>query len=252
MDLNVVYVVDRDAVAEADGKRVAGEYSEIGGVFEHAAQAPRSEHRVVGKQPVKSAVFAVLCHYAEALVAAADYVDHSHIGHDEHVAQRAHFAHELGGYLPAGAVLVEADPRAGMAALARVGERTVGAAGKAHAAGDEVVDELLRVSYHAVDRGGVVLVVAGAHGVFEVALIVGLVHQPADAALGEVAVRLVGGVLADYEYLFVPWQVERAVEPCNARAHDYNVVILFKLYHKTSGMARRDMKNAAAAKPRRS
>lgn len=103
---------------------------------------------------------------------------------------------------------------------------------KAHSAGDEVVYEFLRISYHTVNRGGVVFVVSRTHSIFKIALIVVLVHKAADSALGKVAVRLVGGILADNKNFSVPRQIERAVEPRNARAYDNYVVILIKFNHK--------------------
>ena len=137
----------------------------------------------------------------------------------------------MSGYLPARGVLVKAYAGTGVPALLGVCQRAVGVAGEVDAQRYEIVDYLLRTAYHSVYRGGVVFVVPGAHGVVEIAVVVGVGGQAADAALGEVAVGLVGRVLADDEHLLFGREIERTVEPGNARPHYYNIVFFIEFYH---------------------
>ena len=120
---------------------------------------------------------------------------------------------------------MEEDARTGVRALPRVDEPAARVALEAHAVGDEFVDGLARVADHAAHGAGIVLVMSRAHGVLEIALLVPLVVQDADAALRQKGVALPRAALADEQHALRSGQMQGAVHARDARADDERIGI---------------------------
>ena len=116
MDLDVVGMLERDAVLLCDAHAVSREQRIVRAVHEEAADATRGKKRMVRMQAKHRAV-APYSHKACAvrraiLVLALDKVDHLSVLEDLDVFELLHLCQKLCRDLLARDVLVEEDPRA--------------------------------------------------------------------------------------------------------------------------------------------
>ena len=146
---------------------------------------------------------------------------------DLHIGKLPHLSQELGSDLFARHVVVEEDARARMPAFAREAEAPLFVAREQHAAADQLVDHGGRAQDHLPHGGLVVLVMAGAHGVFKIAGKVVLPAQHADAALGKEGIALVRFRLCQHDDAPAARQVERTAQPRHARARDEHVAAVY-------------------------
>ena len=89
--LDIVDIVHRDAVLQADGDAVARQYSEIGRLFENTAYTSARKYRVIGVNLFYAVP--VLYHYSEALVPVLYNIEHNGFGSDFNVFKRLHLFH---------------------------------------------------------------------------------------------------------------------------------------------------------------
>ena len=230
-------MIDGDAVLERNAYAVPRQDAEVGGVPEQSAHAARREYGVARKDGGQLARPVVPHERAQTLCLALieQQIDHRRVRHQADVGQLFDRAQEVQADLLARAVGMKDDARTGMRALARVGKFAALRALEPHAVSDELVNGLARVADHAAHGVGIVLVVARAHGVLKIALLVPLVVQDADAALREEGVALFQPALTDDKRLRLLGQVQGAVHARDTRAHD-ECIDIFALHCASSNI----------------
>ena len=226
VDLHIVEVLDLYPAAHGDGERVARQVAVVGGVFEQSPHTAGGKQRIAGINGAKAPVFAA---DDAAPAGAFGYDDIQKLGvfADLHVGELPHLSQELGSDLFARHVVVEEDARARMPAFAREAEAPLFVAREQHAAADQLVDHGGRTQDHLPHGGLVVLVMAGAHGVFKIAGKVVLPAQHADAALGKEGIAFIRFRLCQHDDAPAARQVERTAQPRHARARDEHVAAVY-------------------------
>ena len=227
VNLHVVGVLKRDVVGARDVQRVAGEAGEVRGALVRAADAAARPHRCL-RVDAQRASGGVECRDAAAtLVAravfAGENIVHARVFQDAHVAKLAHGGQQLRGDLGAGGVVVEADARAAVRALARVAQLAGLVAFEVHAVVNQAVDDAAAGANHQVYAFAAVFEMSGAQRVLEERRVVVSVVLHADAALRQHGVALVDGGLRQDDHGKLARQVKRAVQPGHAAAHDDHV-----------------------------
>jgi hypothetical protein len=129
-------MVHSHAVLNANGKGIARQIAEVGGVFVNAAYPARSKHGVICIQSVKATVFKIFGNNAVALLVIANYIKHSDERHDKNIFSRPRGLHKFGGNFLARAILVEANTGEFMPAFLGVRKRTVRVSRKIYAERD--------------------------------------------------------------------------------------------------------------------
>ena len=208
MDLHVVHVLKRDAVARGDVACVAGKAREVGGTRVRAADAAAGPKRLTCEdtqlRPVgrmrKDAAAARLRLAVLAVILRDQDVVHAGVLQDADVGQLAHASKQRGGDLVAGDVAVEADARTAVRALAGVAKVARLVALEVHAAFHQVRDDAAACADHQIHAFAAVLVVARAQGVLEKRRVVGVVVLHADAALRQHGIAFAHGRLRQHHH----------------------------------------------------
>ena len=228
VDLDVVHVVELDAMGLADAAAVAGEAAVVGGVLVEAADAARCQQGVAGPDGERARGVAREDAGAARVRAALFFykkVLHHGVLHDADVGQAADLGEKCGRNRLARRVLVVDDAVATVGALARVVKIARIRAVEVHAVAHQLADHVAARPDHGVHALGPALIVAGAHRVVEPGVVVVVVAHHADTTLREHGVAVVDSLLGEHDHPQVAGEVQGREEPRHAAADDRDVAV---------------------------
>ena len=221
MDLNVVDVLQLDVVLQRQSQRVSREVTVVGGVLEQSADAARCQNGVICVNGGIRAV-RVVSDDAEALVLLADQIHHGVAFNEGDVCPRFGSLQQMAGDLLARFVLMEQDPRAGMGPLLGIDE-FLAVLGELNAEIHQISDHLSGGADHNIHRVGIVFVVSRPHGVLIKGVVIRVVPQNANAALGQEGITFGGNALGHDGHAFVGGEVQGTVKSRNTAANDHDI-----------------------------
>ena len=209
MDLNVINMLQLDAVFEGKRDGVTRQVLIVGRMLEDTADAACGKYGIVRPNSGINAVFVVTDDTA-ALVTFTNEVNHRVVFDDGDILPRSCGFKQVRGDLLAGLVLVEQNTLMGVRPLTRVNKR-LPVLLKANAKGYEIRNDLLRGMDHDMYRIGIVLVMSRLHRILVEGVVIVLVTQHADAALRKIRVASASLILGYYYYTLFFRQIQGAI-----------------------------------------
>ena len=141
------------------------------------------------------------------------------------IGKSLHGAQEDGGDLLPGHIFVKTDAGPGVSAFLCVEKGSVRIFGETDAQTEQMINDGTAAPDHDIDAFPAILVMAGPHGILKVGIVIIVIPEDADAALGQHGIAGGKAALGQKQYFLVGRQVEGSVEPCNAAAGDGRVKV---------------------------
>ena len=123
--------------------------------------------------------------HAGALAIFFQNVSHGGVFHDGDVGERLHGAKKHSGDFLAGHIFMKTDAWTGVGALFCVKQGTVRILSEADTQAQQVVNDGPAAPDHDIDTLPTVLVMAGTHGILKIGIVIIVIPEDADAALGQ-------------------------------------------------------------------
>ena len=184
-------------------------------------------------------------------------IRHSSVLHDTNIFKRTHLCEQLTRNLFSGHILMEQDTRSGVGALSgkciiiqkvylpfrllfirlfrfflslrRILFRAAVFPLKLHAISDQLPDNFPGAADHNVHRLFSVLIMPCPHRIFKIALIVRLIFEHTDSALGKERIATLGIFLCNNKDFPVPGQIQGSKKTCRTGSHDHYILLHFSL-----------------------
>ena len=222
--MHVVHMFQCHAVFFCDAAAVPGENRIIGGMFVKAADAAGGKNSIFAVDLQRFSVGRLGSH-AGTLSVFHQNVGHGGVFHDGDIGKSLHGAQEDGGDFLPGHIFVKTDAGPGVSAFLCVEKGSVRIFGETDAQTEQMVDDGTAAPDHDIDALPAILVMAGPHGILKVGIVIIVIPEDADAALGQHGIAGGKAALGQKQYFLVGRQVEGSVEPCNAAAGDGRVKV---------------------------